>query len=78
MRTLTDEEKQKLMDEIIKSITEQHTQYPYELTTHEFAEKVGRSYGYAKKFLYEQIKQGKMAKRKVTIDGKTFTVYSVL
>lgn len=75
---ISDEQKEKMMDEIIQSIRDSHTQHSYELTTQEFAEKIGRSYGYAKKFLSQQVKSGKMTRRKVTIDGKTFVVYSVI
>ena len=78
MRTLTDEEKEKLMDELIKSIIDAHTQHPHELTTQEFAAKVGMSYGFAKRYLAQQIKEGKMTKRRVTIERRTFTVYSVI
>lgn len=78
MRTLTDEEKERLMNELIKSIQMQHIKFSYELTMQEFVEKCGMSEGFAKKFLKQQIQEGKMVKRKVTIDGKTFVVYSVI
>jgi hypothetical protein len=78
MRTLTDEEKQRLMDELIESIKMRCTKLPYEMTKEEFAEKSNMSAGFTKKFLSEQVQQGKMAKRKIVIDGKTFVVYSVI
>lgn len=78
MRTLTDEEKERLMNELIKSINDDHIQHSYEFTIQQFADKCHRSYGWAKKFLPKQIIDNKMTKRKVSIDGKTFVVYSVI
>ena len=78
MRTLTDEEKERLMNELIQSINDKYIKHSYEMTTSEFAEKIGRSYSYTKRLLSAQVKEGKMTKRKVTIDGKTWVVYSMI
>lgn len=78
MRTLTDEEKERLMDELIQSINDEHTQHSYEFTVQEFAERCHRSYGWAKRFLAQQIADEKMAKRRISVDGKTFVVYSMI
>lgn len=78
MRTLTDEEKERLMDEVIKSIKDRHTKYAYEKTVSEFAAETGMSIGFAKRYLHDAVEDGKMTKRSVIMDGKTFVVYSMI
>lgn len=78
MRTLTDEEKTKLMDELITSIRSQREKFPYEVTAQEFAEAVGYTEEYARKFLSKQVKDGKMQRRYVRQDSKMIVVYSVI
>jgi hypothetical protein len=78
MRTLTDEEKEKLMNELTQSLRDRRTKYDYEKTIQEFADDAGMSYGFAKSFLSKQIKADKMTKRAIILDGKNTVVYSVI
>ena len=78
MKTLTDEEKEKLMDELTTSIRDRRIKYEYEVTIQEFADKCGMSYGFAKRFLHDQVRDGKMTKRRIVLDDVNTVVYSVI
>ncbi len=78
MRNLTDEEKKKLMDELIHGIQMQHAQLPYEVTLQEFADAVGYKIETARKMLSIKVKNEEMAVRYIQKDGKRVAVYSVI
>lgn len=78
MRTLTDEEKKKLMDELIVGIRMQHTKLPYEVTLIEFADAIGYKVETARKILGRKVKSGEMTVRYIHNDGKRLAVYSVI
>jgi hypothetical protein len=78
MRKLTDEEKERLMNELIDNINATHTKFSYEMTVQEFAERVGYKHDTARKLLNKKVKAEEMAVRHIYIDGKKVAVYSVL
>lgn len=78
MRTLTDEEKKKLMDDLVSSLKMSHTQLPYEMTLQEFADAIGYKYETARKIIAKKIKAEEMTTRYIFKDGKRIAVYSVI
>lgn len=78
MRTLTDEEKKKLMDELITDMKMSHTKLPYEVTLQEFADAVGYKLETSRKILCKRVKTGEMTVRYIYTDGKRIAVYSVI
>jgi len=76
MRTLTDEEKEKLMNEIIQNMKMKREKLHYERTIQEFADETGTSFTTARRTLYRLEKEGKMVRRKLTNEHGWTVVFS--
>jgi CTP-dependent riboflavin kinase len=78
MKELTPEEKERLLDELVSSVKAISNRQSYEITIQEFATKAGISYDSAKRILSRELREGRMTKRRIILDGKLVTVYSIV
>ena len=76
MININDEQKERMMNEIIQNIKEKREKLPYERTIYEFMDEAGVSFGTAKRTLYRLVKEGKMNKRTITTEHGWMVVFS--
>ena len=76
MININDEQKERMMNEIIQSIKNEREKLPYEKTIMEFASEAGVSFGTAKRILSRLVEEGKMNKRTITTEHGWMVVFS--
>lgn len=74
----SDEQKERLMQELISSLKERNEKKSFEMTIDEFAEATGLSRQSARRILYKKKETGEMTRRMINIDGRAIAVYSVI